>query len=89
MPTTKHRYPVTETAEVTAALAAAARRWPEDRERPARLLRRLIAEGHRSIEPEIETGRAERLAALERVSGTFTGLYEPGYLARLRRDWPE
>ncbi|NNG35542.1 hypothetical protein [Nakamurella aerolata] len=89
MPTTKHRYPVTETPEVAAALAAAARRWPDDRDRPSRLLRRLIVEGHRSIDPAIHADRSARLAALERVSRSFTGMYEPDYLARLRGDWPE
>jgi hypothetical protein len=51
VPTTKPRHAVTETPEVAEALAAAARRWPEDRGRPGRLLRRLIREGHRGIEP--------------------------------------
>ena len=50
MPTTKRRYPVTETPEVSEALHAAARRWPEDRDKPARLLRHLIEEGFKSIE---------------------------------------
>lgn len=80
---------MTETPDVSEALAAAARRWPEDRGRPARLLRRLIEAGHRSIDPELTGQRAERLAALRRASGAYTGMYEPGYLEDLRSEWPE
>lgn len=79
---------MTETDDVSKALRAAARRWPEDRDRPARLLRRLIGEGLKSIEPE-SVERPARLEALRRISGSYTGLYEPGYLEDLRAEWPE
>jgi len=40
----------------------------------------------------IERDRAEeaerRRAAILRTSGALTGVYEPGYLERLRDDWP-
>lgn len=89
MPTAHPRHAVTETPDVTEALHAAARRWPEDRDRPARLLRRLIDEGFKSIEPDVLTRRGARLDVIRRVSGAYTGLYEPGYLDDLRSDWPE
>lgn len=89
MPTTRPRHAVTETPEVSKALAAAAQRWPEDRDKPARLLRRLVQEGYQSISPEVDTLAEKRLAELRRVSGTYTGLFESGYLERLREDWPE
>jgi len=59
---------VTETPEISEALGAAARRWPEDRDHPARLLRRLIEEGFKSIEPDAATRRNSRLDALRRIS---------------------
>lgn len=31
--------------------------------------------------------RAERLRAIEETAGMFTGVYEPGYLDRLRDEW--
>lgn len=89
MPTTKRRHAVTETPEVSEALHAAARKWPEDRHRPTMLLRHLIDEGLKSIEPEAAERRNNRLDALQRISGSYTGLYEPGYLEDLRAEWPE
>lgn len=89
MPTTKPRHAVTETPEVSEALLAAARRWPQDRDKPSRLLRHLIDEGFKSIEPGAATRDNGRLDALRRVSGSYTGLYEPGYLDELRAEWPE
>ncbi|GAB3927573.1 hypothetical protein GCM10011575_10300 [Microlunatus endophyticus] len=88
MPTTKTRHAVTETPEVSEALRAAARKWPEDHDKPARLLRHLIEEGFKSIEPESADRRNGRLDALRRISGSYTGLYEPGYLEDLRAEWP-
>lgn len=33
--------------------------------------------------------RAARLDVLQRVSGAYSGMYEPGYLDGLREEWPE
>jgi hypothetical protein len=73
---------ITETDEVSEALAAAAVRWPDLS--AAELLRRLIAEGHAAL----EASAAARRAAVEETSGIATGLYEPGYLEALRNEWP-
>ncbi|MDO5067926.1 MAG: hypothetical protein Q4D96_11650 [Propionibacteriaceae bacterium] len=89
MPTTKRRHPVTETPEVSEALRAAALRWPGDRDKPARLLRRLIEEGRKSIDPGVVERQNNRLAAVRRISGSYTGLYAPGHLEDLRSEWPE
>lgn len=88
-PTTKPRHALTETAEVRAAIDAAARRWPEDKGRPSRLLKRLITKGRQSVETSEGSTQAVRRAALDRLSGAYTGMYEAGYLAELRQDWPE
>jgi hypothetical protein len=79
---------ITETDELTQALRDAARQWPEDRERPAKLLLDLVREGHRAITANADRAKAERLAAIERTAGALTGVYPPGYLERLRDDWP-
>jgi predicted translin family RNA/ssDNA-binding protein len=79
---------ITETDEVADALREAAREWPEDRERPAKLLVDLVREGHRAIAARQERTLEERRAAIEQAAGALTGLYPPGYLEELRGDWP-
>lgn len=89
MPTTRPRHTITETDALAAALDAAARRWPEEKGSRTRLLLRLIDEGRRVVLEDEEARVAARLAAIEATAGALTGSYEPGYLAKLREDWPE
>ena len=89
MPTARARYMITVTDEVADALQDAARRWPQHRQRPSKLLADLIREGHRAIAADEDRAMAERLAAIDRTSGALTGVYPPGYLRKLREDWPE
>lgn len=85
MPTARPRHSIVETNEISRALKAAARRWPDDRERPEKLLLDLIREGHRAI----TTGVEDRRAAISTAGGALTGSYPDGYLEQLREDWPE
>jgi len=82
MPTTRRRHMITETDEVSEALAAAAVRWPDLS--ATQLLRRLVAEGHAAL----QSSAAARRAAVNERSGILTGVYEPGYLEALRDEWP-
>ena len=88
MPTERARHTITETDEVARALDDAARRWPEDRAARARLLLRLVQEGHAAIQQGHDQETADRLKAIARTSGALTGDYDEGYLATLRDDWP-
>ena len=87
MPTSRPRLMITETDEVADALNAAAARWPEVASR-RELLLRLVAQGRSAIERERAEEAERRRAAIRRTSGVLTGAYEPGYLDRLRDDWP-
>lgn len=88
VPTARPRHTITETDDVARALRDAGRRWPQDRERPARLLLDLLHEGHRAISADAERATADRRAAIERTGGALTGSYPDGYLDDLRGDWP-
>jgi len=87
MPTTRPRHTITETEAVARALDEAGARWPEVRSR-SHLLLRLIAAGHDALRTSLEEDVRRRRKAVENASGALTGAYEPGYLSRLRDDWP-
>lgn len=89
MPTTRPRHLVTETDQVARALDDAAKRWPAESGNRAKLLLRLLQEGHRAITGERERVAAERRDAVARTSGALTGAYGQDYLKELREDWPE
>ena len=87
MPTTRPRLTITETDELAEALDLAATRWPEAGSR-RELLLRLVEQGRNAIERDRTEETERRRAAIRRTSGALTGAYEPGYLERLRDDWP-
>jgi hypothetical protein len=84
MPTSKPRYMLTDTGDLSALLDAAQRHWPEVTDRKALLLL-LAAAGGEMIAIEA----AKQHAGIAETAGALTGLYEPGELERLREDWPE
>jgi len=73
---------------VAEALDDAAMRWPDDAARRARLLLRLIEEGHRALVGQQASAVRDRSAAIASTSGSLTGLYGPDHLQELREDWP-
>jgi hypothetical protein len=89
MPTTRPRHLITETDEVARALDDAAKRWPVDRDNRARLVVRLLQEGHHALAKERARLLAARRRAVARTSGALTGAYGTGYLDELREDWPQ
>lgn len=88
MPTTRPRHLITETDQIAAALDDAQQRWPEDGRSRARLIVRLVEEGHRVLRDEEAQRRAEHRRAVLATAGALTGCYGTGYLERLRDDWP-
>ena len=88
MPTTRPRHLITETDQVARALDDAADRWPEDRGSRAKLLVRLVEEGHQAMLDETARRRNARLAAAQHTSGVVSSIYGDSYLQDLREDWP-
>ena len=78
---------LTETDELAAALKLAAERWPQDAGSGSKLLLRLVRAGEQALGQEREQTRARRREAVSRTRGQFRGIYEPGYLERLRDEW--
>jgi hypothetical protein len=87
VPTERPRLTITKTDDVAEAIDLAAERWPETPSR-RELLLRLIEQGRTVIERERAEEGEHRREAIQRTSGSLTGVYEPGYLERLRDDWP-
>ena len=88
MPTKRPRHLITETDEVSRALVAAAKRWPDESGSRTKLLLRLLEEGHRTIDEQRQEAQNNRRSAIARTGGILTGAYGPNYLATLREEWP-
>jgi len=89
MPTAHRRHAITETDEISAALAVASRVWPDLADKPGALLRRLIVTGRNSLVHDSGAAQKARRQAIEATSGALAGVFGPSYLADLREDWPE
>ena len=92
MPTVRPRHQITETTQVSRALEIAAQRWPEDRDRPTRLVARLIDAGREAIEAGVKTDQEVRRRRIAALAGSMTGV-DTGSgalsLKALRDEWPE
>lgn len=84
MATHRRRHQITETPEVADAIDQAALRWPG--EPRSRLLIRLVREGARSLEPDLQRDRREQ--AIIATSGKYAEAFDDRYLHTLREDWP-
>jgi hypothetical protein len=87
MPTSRHRFQVTETPQIERALDRASERWP-DLER-SRLLLRVIEAGASAIEAAPTSVVESRRRAIRGAAGEWDEVLAPGYLAGLREDWPD
>lgn len=79
---------VTETEAVSAALKVAARRWPEDKDRPGRLILHLVEAGQEALAADDASRVALRRRAIRDASGIIDvpGLSDD--LVNLQDEWP-
>ena len=89
MPTAHRRHAITETDEISAALAVARRVWPDLADKPSALLLRLILTGRNSLVHDSAATEKARRQAIDATSGALAGVFGPSYLADVREDWPE
>ena len=87
MPTARPRYQITETPAVARAIDKAARRWPD--EPRSKLLLRLVDAGGAALEQVEDLAARQRQDAIRASSGKYADAFNDGYLAELRRDWPQ
>lgn len=80
---------ITESDELAHALEDAGRLWPEIRGQRTALLKKIISAGIQSVESESEQLKSARLAALDKYSGAFTGLWPQGWHQNMVAEWPE
>lgn len=79
---------ITETDDVARALDDAAKCWPADSGSRAKLVLRLVQEGHRAVVAQREQHAAAGREAVARTAGALTGVYGQDFLTHLREDWP-
>ncbi len=89
MPTTRHRYSITETDALARTLDAAARVWPEDRDDRSALLRHVLRWGAERVEEVSGQGDEAKRAAIRELAGSMSGVYPPDEAGRLKEEWPE
>jgi hypothetical protein len=88
MPTTKPRYMITETDQISRALGNAAKVWPELSGQRTLLLRKLLEVGIQTVEMDLDKDTAKRLAAIEKLSGSMDGVWPANWREELADDWP-
>ena len=80
MPTTRRRYAVTETDDISNALEIARRTWPDLADKPGALLQCLILVGRNTLAHDHERFNQSRRQAIEATARALAGVFGPDYL---------
>lgn len=89
VPTTRHRFSITESDDLARVLDAAAGIWPEHADDRAELLRLVVRWGGERVLDVAQERRQERLAAIRETAGALSDVYPPNAAQLLKDEWPE
>ena len=80
---------ITETDQLTEALAQAERIWPELAGQKTLLLRKLLEVGITTIERESAERSSQRLTQIQQLAGSMDGTWPSNWKQELGGDWPK
>lgn len=78
---------ITETDQISAALAHAAKLWPELAGQRTLLLRKVLEVGIEKIEQEATTKSKGRISSIEKLAGSMDGVWPANWREELAEDW--
>ena len=79
---------ITETDQLSQAIAQAAKLWPELADQRTLLLRKVLEVGIETIEQESTQRTKSRSAGVEKLAGSMTGVWPTNWKQELAADWP-
>lgn len=88
MPTDRPRHMITETDELSQALAHAELLWPELRGQRSRLLRKILEVGAEQLIKRGDQTKIEKLKRIQYLAGSLNGVWPANWREELAEDWP-
>jgi hypothetical protein len=79
---------ITETDQLSAAMAEAANIWPELAGQSALLICKILEVGIQAIEERAAVKAESRLVGVEKLAGSMDGVWPESWRAKLAKDWP-
>ena len=79
---------ITETDQLSDALSQAAKLWPELSGQRTLLLRKVLEVGIETIEQEVTQKAKSRIATIEKLAGSMSGVWPTNWKTELAEDWP-
>jgi len=88
MPTVRHRYMITETDDLIAAIDAAATLWPHAKGERAELLRLIIKRGAQGVEHDAQKLRNDWLTVITQISEDLGDVWPNDWSKQRTQEWP-
>lgn len=88
MPTERPRHMITETDELSEALAHAERLWPELKGQRSQLLRKILEVGSEQLVKSANEEASERERLIQNLAGTLNDVWPANWREELADDWP-